>query len=250
VSNQFLLTICNWLTIIGALFALLGAVGRPYFSKQIEQEKDAQHTNTIGGLNTAITTSQQALEAERDKVVRLERENAVIRSLGVELQVEFQGNWKEYPFPLQVLSVDKQFYVYLKSSHKSDISIIKLHAAEPYEQKETQPGKGTFQAMQNVKIGQFPLGDQRDLLLSYDIVGIHIPFIQYERFITPEITIDRVILKFVLNGVSLIPLTLEQHVQAPVRIYGNNKSVAWASHEYPHVSIPWPQAGSTAVSKP
>lgn len=250
MSNQQLLTISNWLSLIGAVLAvftaicgLLGIYGRYHFGKLVDQEKDAQYASTM-------KTLQQALESERDKVVHLERENAVIRSLEVELQVEFQGNWKEHPFPLQVFSVDKQFYVYLKSSHKSDTSIIKLHAAEPYEQKETQQGKGIFQSMQNVKIGQFPLGNERDILLSFDIVGIHIPFITYERFITFEITIDRVILKFVLNGVSLNPVILEQRVQAPVRIYGNNKSVAWASHEFPHVSIPWTQTGSTAVSKP
>ena len=56
--------------IIGALFALLGAIGCPYFGKLIEQEKNAQRAQT--------------LEIESAKVARLEREATVIRSLGVE----------------------------------------------------------------------------------------------------------------------------------------------------------------------
>jgi hypothetical protein len=241
---------CNWLTIIGAslavvsaLFALLGAIGHPHFSKKVEQEKEAQRAAVIAGLHGDIAT-------ERAKVARLEHEAAVIRTLGAELEVAFQGNWNENPLTVTEFSNQTSFYVYLKSSHTSDATIIKLHAAEPYELKEIHPGKGLFRAKQNVKIGQFPLGNQRDLLLSFDIVGIHIPFIKYKLLITPEILIEQVTLTFVLNGVSLNPVTLEQRVQAPVRLYGNDKSIAWASYEYPHVSIPWPQGGSEALATP
>jgi hypothetical protein len=237
LSNQFLLTVCNWLTIIGALFAFLCAIGRPHFGKKIDQEKDALHA--------------QVLKTERAKVARLERESAVTRSLGAELQVKFQGDWKGKPFPLQDFSaVNQDFYVYLKNSQKSDVGIIKLHAAESYELSETQAGNGIFQARQNVKVGQFPLGEQTDILLAFDIVGIHIPFILYENFITPEITIEQVVLKFVLNGVNLNPVTLEQPTQVAIRTYEKNKSIAWASHEYTHIPTPWPQEGSTTASKP
>jgi len=43
----------------------LGISGRYFFGKLVDQEKDAQYASTI-------KTVQQALEAERDKVVHLQ----------------------------------------------------------------------------------------------------------------------------------------------------------------------------------
>jgi hypothetical protein len=79
-----------------------------------------------------------------------------------------------------------------------------------------------------------------------DTVGIFVPIFTHKQFITPEVLINRVTLKFVLNGVSLPPITLEQPIQAEMRHYkGLGHGILC---EYSHVSMPWPQTG-TVTSK-
>jgi hypothetical protein len=100
------------------------------------------------------------LTMERAKVARLERETTVIRNLGAQLQVTFQGNWKDKTFPIHsASSTGNPFYVYLKSSIKSDVGIIKLYQSEDFDIEELQPGTAIFQIRQNARTGEFPLGN-------------------------------------------------------------------------------------------
>jgi hypothetical protein len=197
-------------------------------------------------LQTTVSQQRSELETAYEKVVRLERESAIIRSLGADLQVNFRGKWKKKPFPDQLLSpIDQEFYVYLLKSAKPE-QIVKLHPAEYYALKEVSEEQATFHAKQTVRVGEFPLGSSVDALRTLDTFGIHIPFILYENLFEQKVTLDNIKLTFIVNGQPLETLSFEPHIEVPLRFYSNNRSIAWASHKWTaHVPIPKGQLTAT-----
>jgi hypothetical protein len=239
MTTETLFTICRWLTLGGAFLTLVGGIGQYYFGRIVEGEKEDNYKKELVAVRDAnqaleATVSQQRTElgAAGEKVARLERESAVIRSLGADSEVNFQGKWKDKPFPAQLLSpIDREFYVYLLNSAKPK-EIIKLHPTEHYELKEIAAGKGVFRAKQIVRVGEFPLGSSFDELRAFDTMGIHLPFILYDQFLEPKVTVDAVKLRFIVNGQALDPVSLEPRIEIPVRFVNNDRSIAWASHRW------------------
>ena len=199
MNTETLFTICRWLTLGGAFLTLMGGIGQYYFGRKVEQEKEERHKNEMTtfrdanlALESMVSQQRSDLEGAREKVLRLERESAIVRSLGADLEVSFQGKWKDKPFPLQLLSpIDREFYLYLLKSNKPD-EVIKLHPTEHYDLKEVSEGKGVFRSKQNIRVGEVPLGSSLDELRAFDTIGIHLPFILYQHFLEPKIMIDRV----------------------------------------------------------
>jgi len=232
---------------VGGFLTLMALIGQFYFGRKVEREKEERYENEMARIRDAnreleTTVSQQRsdLETAREKVVRLERESAIVRSLGADLQVDFRGKWKEKPFPDQLLSpIDQEFYVYVQKSDKPE-EIVKLHPTEHYVLKEVSTQHAAFRAKQTVRVGEFPLGSSLDALRAFDTIGIHLPLILSDYFFERKVTIDTIKLKFIVNGQPLETVTFEPHIEVPIRFYNNNRSIAWASHKWA-ARIPFPE---------
>lgn len=178
-------------------------------------------------------TERQALAKQLDS------ERTRIRDFGVDLTVDFSGEWSKDPWGVLISSAAEQFYVYLWSQiEKSNLPVIKFFATQPYQFVTTGKGRARFQARQAVRRGEAPLGTSVDVLSKYDAVGLWIPFLDYEQLITPEITISRIEIVFTFNGKRGRPVILEGPLKTSVKPIGDTKW-AWAGGARPLDPTVW-----------
>lgn len=170
----------------------------------------------------------------RELAKQLDSERTRIRDFGVDLTVDFSGEWSQAPWASLISSAADQFYIFLWSqTEKSNLPILKFFATQPYQFVTTGKGQARFQARQAVRRGEAPLGTTIDVLSKYDAIGLWIPFFEYERLKTREITISRVEVVFSFNGKRGRPVILEDPLKASVKPVGDDKSVAWAGAARP-----------------
>jgi len=174
-------------------------------------------------------------------VTQLEVEKTKIRDLGVDLTVDFSGEWSEEPWGFMVSSVADEFYIFLHSEKdKSNPPVLKFYATQPYRFSTTGKGQARFQSHQAIKRGETPLGDSVSVLNKYDIFGLWIPFINQKALITHEITISRIEMVFTFNGKQGKPFILKGPFKALVKSYGQNTSPwEWAGLTQPFNTIAW-----------
>ena len=179
-------------------------------------------------------TERQALATELDS------ERTKIRDLGLDLTVDFSGEWSQDPWAILLSSAADEFYVFLWSqTEKSSVPLVKFFATQPYRFVTTGKGQARFQAHQAVRRGEAPLGTSTNVLSKYDAIGLWIPFLEYERLTTREITISRIEIVFTFNGKRGRPVILEGPLKAPVKSVGDQKWVAWAGAACPLDPTVW-----------
>ena len=174
---------------------------------------------------TSIDEKTKRLEL----ATQLEDERSKIRDLGVDLTVDFFGEWSEEPWAQMVFPFANAFYIFLHSQKdKSNSPVFKFYATESYRFSTTGKNQARFQAHQAIKRGEAPLGDSISVLNKYDIFGIWIPFLNQKALKKHEITISRVEMVFTFNGKRGKPFILKGPFDALVQSYDKNTTEEYA----------------------
>jgi len=197
--------------------------------KELEDQTKKLENTSIDEKNKRLELAQQ-LNVERSK----------IRDLGVDLTVDFIGEWSQEPWGFMASSVADQFYIYMWSQKdESNLPGLKFFATEPYRFVTMGKGQARFRSHQAIRRGEAPLGDSISLLNKYDAFGLWIPFLDQKQLKTKEITISRIEMVFTFNGKSGKPFILEGPFKAPVKSYGEHTFLGWAGLRHPFDTIAW-----------
>jgi hypothetical protein len=177
-------------------------------------------TKSLEKTSIEEKTQRQALAKQLDS------EQRKVRDFGVDLTVDFSGDWSQEPWGHLISSASDEFYTYLWSrTDKSNMAILKFFATQPYDFVTTGKGRARFQARQAVRRGEAPLGTPIDVLSRYDTIGLWIPFLDYKQLTTREIIISRIEIVFTFNGKRGRPVILAGPLKSSVELV---KGFAWA----------------------
>jgi hypothetical protein len=106
---------------------------------------------------------------------------------------------------------------------------VRFYATEPYSFISVDANSALFKSVQAVKVGEFPLGSNIQMMASLDSVGFHIPFIRHESITNGTITVTSIALNLFVNGEPRHTLTVDCLYEARVVPSG---PIGWASFAF------------------
>ncbi len=155
---------------------------------------------------------------------RLEKEINTIKSFSSDLEISFTGNWKEDPFPGQIMGgFEHEYYVNLISQDKNDR--ITFYAEKPYQFTKLKEYV-KYSSTQVVKDSDPIMGKQIDLLKNIKMFECYMPLILAENLSEKKILIKNAKLSFHINGKLYAEIVLDRPFESKVTI---NNNFGWAT---------------------
>ena len=165
-------------------------------------------------LRTRMDSADREIKTGSEKVsslnTELNLEKNTIKTFDVTVSIEFSGNWKEQPYPLWLQPAKPTPYMRWRDSSKKYPDLEFCTSRINYE--TINANTGLFRNTLSILPGQFPLGELKEILKTYDKMEFWILFTTPEKLLGPKIVFNKIDLVFSINGKKIGELHDSSHM--------------------------------------
>ncbi len=178
-------------------------------------------------LSKQIGEYQQEIRAKDARILELERQTKVIRSIDGSIECIFSGNWPEGKHPGQLIPVawnKAQIYVRIFEKNPNDKEAI-LFFLESVKHAQLPDGNLRVNLEIRAKPGTGPLGQELDVLKKFGHLLVNLPFIGSGETLDNKVTLRELRATFFINGDKKAQLIEAHNFEIPIP--EGNKSPAF-----------------------
>ncbi len=212
------------LLVIFLLFSLAYNVTNYIKSKHSESQiedltkKEGNAKSQIVDLAGKVAESQQEIKARDARILDLERQTKVIRSIDGSIECVFSGNWLEGKHPGQLIPVEwnkAQIYVRIFEKNPNDKETI-LFFLESVKHAQLPNGNLRVNLEIRAKPGAGPLGQELDVLKKFGHLLVNLPFLGRGETLDNKVTLRELRATFFINGDKKAQLIEAHNFEIPI----------------------------------
>jgi hypothetical protein len=229
LSRKWLISLLVIFLLFSGAYNVTNFIKSKHSEAQIENlnKKEGDANRQITDLAGKVANSQQEIKARDARILDLERQTKIIRSIEGSIECVFSANWVEEKHPGRKTPVAwnrAQIYVYVFEKAVNDSGAI-LFFLENIKNIQLPNGDLSVNLGIKAKPGTGPLGQELEVLKKFGHLLVNVPFIYPEDTLDNKIKLREFRATFLVNGDKKAELIESCNFEIPIP--GGNKSPAF-----------------------